>query len=60
MTKEEFDKLSDPDKTSLYTFIRRDDSGNLIVVPYHQELQEEMQKASALLLQAAELADDPD
>jgi len=59
MTKEEFDKLSDPDKTSLYTFIRRDDSGNLIVVPYHQELQEQMQKASALLLQAAELADDP-
>lgn len=58
MTKEEFEALADPAKTSLYTVIRRDESGKLKVVPYSEEYKEELLKASALLLQAADLAED--
>ncbi|MDK2909380.1 MAG: hypothetical protein PWR20_947 [Bacteroidales bacterium] len=58
MTKEEFEALDDPAKTSLYTVIRRDESGKLKVVPYSEEYKEELLKASALLLQAADLAED--
>ncbi len=58
MSKEEFEALSDPTKTSLYTVIRRDASGKLKVVPYSEEYKDELVKASALLLQAAALAED--
>lgn len=58
MTKEEFEALADPAKTSLYTVIRRDEGGKLIVVPYSEEYKQELTKASALLLQAADLAED--
>jgi hypothetical protein len=59
MTKEEFDALEDPDKTSLYTLIRRDENGNLCVVWYHDAYREEFTKASELLKKAVELAEDP-
>lgn len=59
MTKEEFEKADIKDKTSLYTFIRRDNEGKLISVPYHKMFEQELKKASGLLLKAAELADDP-
>lgn len=59
MTKEEFEKADLKDKTSLYTFLRRDSSGKLITVPYHKMFDRELKKASDLLLQAAELSDDP-
>lgn len=58
MTREEFEALNDPAKTSLYTVIRRDENGKLKVVPYSEEYKEELTKASALLLQAAALAED--
>jgi len=58
MTKEEFEAFADENKTSLYTLIRRDDEGNLKTVWYHDEYAEELQKASELLLQAADLAED--
>jgi hypothetical protein len=58
MTKEEFEALADPAKTSLYTVIRRDANGKLKVVPYSEEYKDELTKASALLLQAAALAED--
>lgn len=58
MTKEEFDALADESKTSLYTIIKRDESGKLIVVPYHVEFKEELTKSSDLLKKAAELSED--
>lgn len=57
MTKEEFEAADLPDKKSLYTFIRRDDSGKLITVPYHKQFAKEVAQISGLLKQAAELAD---
>ncbi|MCL2027876.1 MAG: Zn-dependent hydrolase [Bacteroidales bacterium] len=58
MTAEEFEALEDPDKTSLYTLIRRDENGKLIVVWYHDAYKEEFEKAAQLLEKAAELAED--
>lgn len=58
MTKEEFEAAVLEGKTSLYTFIRRDDNGNLKVVPYHEMFTEQVQKAADLIRQCAELAED--
>jgi len=59
MTKEEFEALDDPNKTSLYTLIRRDKNGSLKVVWYHDAYAKVLQKASDKLKEAAELAEDP-
>jgi len=59
ITKQEFESWEDDSKTSLYTLIRRDVAGNLISVPYHEVFSEQVQKASDLLKQAAELAEEP-
>ena len=59
MTKEEFDALKDPRKTDWYSVIRRDTTGQLIVLSFHEAYPEEVAKASELLDQAAELAEDP-
>jgi hypothetical protein len=58
ITKKEFDKLKDQDKTGLYSLIRRNEQGELIIVPYHVAFSEAITKASALIEQAAQLADD--
>jgi len=58
MTKEEFDALVDPAKTSLYTIIKRDANSKLIVVPYSEAYKEELTKVSELLKKASELAED--
>jgi len=58
MTKEEFEKFDNSDKTSLYTLIRRDKDGNLKTVWYHEAFKEQTDKAAALLLKAADLAED--
>lgn len=58
MDKEEFEKSDLPGKKSLYTLIRRDNQGNLVVAPYHQAFAEEVKKASRLLKEAALLAED--
>ena len=60
MTLEEFESLDDPEKTSLYTLITRDQDGSLRVVPYHEAYATQVQKASELLKEAAELAEDKD
>ena len=59
MTKEEFKAWENPDKAGLYSFVRRDKKGELYLVPYHEMFKKEIQKASELLLQAADLAEDP-
>ncbi len=58
MTKEEFAAADLPGKDSLYTLVRRDDAGKLVVVPYHVEYKAELEQAAALLRQAAEVATD--
>ncbi|MBJ6116795.1 Zn-dependent hydrolase [Pontibacter sp. BT310] len=58
MTKEEFEKANLKDKASLYTFVRRDDNGKLITVPYHVQFKDDVKKASDLLKKAATLAED--
>ncbi|MBB3698149.1 Zn-dependent hydrolase [Flammeovirga yaeyamensis] len=59
MTKEEFNALSNQDKNSLYTVIRRDVRGELKVVPYSKEYRIELEKASSLLMECSDLAKDP-
>jgi len=60
MTDEAFEALADPAKQSLYTLIRRDDDGDLMVVPYHQQYAEPLAEAADLLRQASELSDSED
>ena len=58
MTVEEFEAAAISDRTSLYTFLRRNEAGELISVPYNLQFRQEMEAASALLLRAAALAED--
>ncbi len=59
MTKKEFEEWNDPDKTSLYTIVRRNNEGKLISVPYPEAFQEQHSKAASLMQKAAGLAEDP-
>lgn len=58
MTKEEFDALKDKNKNSLYTVLRRDQEGKLIVKWYREEYKEQIQNVCALLDKAIALAED--
>ncbi len=58
MTKEEFEAFEDPNKTSQYTMIVRDENMKLKSVWYHDYFKEEIDKVSALLKKAAKLAGD--
>ncbi|HNW97076.1 MAG TPA: Zn-dependent hydrolase [Bacteroidales bacterium] len=58
MTKEEFEKFNDKNKTSLYTIIRRDEKGALKTIWYNEAFKEKIEQAAKLLKQAAELAED--
>ena len=60
MTKAEFEAAELPGKTSLYTFIRRNEDGELVTIPYHEMFSEEVVEAAGLLEQAAELEPDPE
>ncbi len=59
MTEEEWNAFADPDKTSQYTMIVRDENGALKCVWYHDYFAEQIEKAASLLDQASELACDP-
>ena len=59
MTKEEFEAADLPDKASLYTFLRRNEAGQLITIPYREMFAAQITKAAGLLRQAAALADEP-
>jgi hypothetical protein len=64
MTKEEFEAAAKASPAtgaslrSLYTLVRRDSSGRLAAVPYHEAFAEPSRRAAAKLRQAATLADD--
>lgn len=57
MTKEEFNSFDDKSKSSLYTLIRRDETGALVSVPYRTAFAEHVSRASEYLAQAAKLAE---
>ena len=57
MTVKEFESFKDPDKTSLYTLIKRDKNGKLQTVWYHDAFKKEVEKAAKLLLEASKLAE---
>lgn len=59
MSKKEFEAAQLPDKTGLYTLLRRDSAGQLVTVPYHQAYAERLKRAADLLRTAAQLAEDP-
>ena len=64
MTKEEFEAAAKVSPAagaslrSLYTLVRRDSSGGLVAVPYHEVFAEPSRRAAASLREAAALADD--
>lgn len=55
MTKDEFDSLDNPDKTSLYTVIERDSTGSLTPVWYHDAYKENVDKICSYLKAAADI-----
>lgn len=57
MTDSEYEAMEDPAKDELYTFIRRNESGALVVKPYIEVYAEELSRAADLLRKAAELAE---
>ena len=57
MTKDEFEAFSSGNKSSLYTFIRRNDDGSLKTIWYHEQFESQVKEVSDLLLEASKLAD---
>ncbi len=57
MTREEFEAEDLPGKDGLYTMVRRDRRGDLVVIPYHEFFATQVQAAANLLRQAAGLAE---
>ncbi|GIW56495.1 MAG: hypothetical protein KatS3mg082_2899 [Nitrospiraceae bacterium] len=57
MTREEFEAADLPGKDSLYTMLRRDANGRLVVIPYHEFFRSHVVRAAELLRQAAGLAE---
>ena len=58
MTKEELEKSKLKDKYGQYSVVRRDSTGKLMTVPYHELFATQLQRASSLLKQAALIAED--
>lgn len=56
MTREEFEAWDEPEKAGLYSLVRRNEAGELMLVPYHEAYARELARAAVLLQQAAELA----
>lgn len=60
MTTAEFEALKDPRKTDWYSILRRDENGNLKVIPFHEAYPAETAQAADFLKQAAALTEDPE
>ena len=58
MTKEEFEAWEQEGKDGLYSVVQRDENGALKLVPYCEIFGPELKATAALLLEAAELAED--
>ncbi len=60
MSKEEFNEAYLPGKNGLYSLIRRNAAGELVLIPFHVAYAAELSEAAGLLRQAAKLADSTD
>ena len=60
MSKEEFEAWDQEGKEGLYTLVKRNENGELYLVPFSQAYAEPLAEAAGLLRQAAELATDPE
>jgi hypothetical protein len=60
MTKEEFEAWDQDGKDGLYTLVRRNEAGELELVPYHEAYRGPLQQAAGLLREASVLAADPE
>ncbi len=58
ITKDEFEALGLADEKGQYSMVRRNDSGNLYTIPYHEFFSKKLASASAHLLKAASLCKD--
>lgn len=58
MTREEFEAWDQPGKDGQYSLVRRDDAGNLVLVPYANEWAAELEQIATKLREAADLAED--
>jgi len=57
MGREEFDAVYLPGKNGLYSLLRRDEAGGLILVPFHVAYSAELKQAAGILREAADLAE---
>jgi hypothetical protein len=60
MTKEEFEAWDQEGKDGLYSLVKRDPVGNLMLVPYSVAYADQIGRLTELLYQAADLAEDPE
>jgi hypothetical protein len=60
MTKEEFEKWDNKEKTNQYSIIRRNDDKSLKLIMYHEAYKDKLGTAAGLLRKPAELAEDPE
>ena len=60
MSKDEFEQAYLPGKKGLYSLVRRNPAGELVLVPYHVAYREELSEVADLLRQAAKLAESSD
>ncbi len=56
ITREEFDAWDQPGKDGLYSLVRRDAEGNLMLVPFQQAYSDELARTAELLRQSAALS----
>ena len=57
MTRAEFDAWNQPGKEGQYSVVRRDEQGKLLLIPYHDLYAVQLERAAALLREAADLAE---
>jgi hypothetical protein len=60
MSKQEFEAWQQDGKDGLYSLVRRDAEGKLILQPYHEAFAPQLEAAANLLREAADLASDPE
>jgi len=60
MSKAEFEAWDQPRKDGQYSIVKRNDAGDLQLVPYRVEYADELGRIEHLLREAAKLAEDPE
>ncbi len=59
VSREEFEAWEQAGKDGQYSLVRRDDAGELVLVPYSEVFAPELERIAGLLREAADLASDP-